>query len=246
MPRRLLLAAAAVAALAASPALAQAPTPAAKPHKPGKVLQFLTAEDVDARRLLPPPPADDAAAGKADLEAVRQTIAARSPERLAQAKWDDDHEDPSAFFATAGEGFDLKTLPATAEVMKIVQVDAAAAATAAKKVFARKRPWAVDPAIPTCDPDDKPLTSYPSGHAAQGYAFAMTYAVLMPEKAQAFMVRAKDYALSRVVCGAHFPTDIQASHALSAAVVASLLKNPGFQAKVAAAKAELRTAKFTQ
>jgi len=236
---RFLLTAASAALLMAQPGFAQAPA-----AKPAKVLQYLTPADIDPARLLPPPAADGSAAAKAELAELHRIIETASPERLSQARWDDEHEDASAFFTTAGAGFDLKALPATAEVLHVVETDVSLAAGRAKTLFARKRPWVIDPTIKTCDPDDKPLTSYPSGHATYGYSLAMTYAVLMPDKAQAFMSRAADYAFSREVCGAHYPSDTEASQALSAAVVTALLKNPEFGAKVEAAKAELKAAGF--
>ncbi len=245
MIRRLIFTAATCLAIAA-PALAQTPSPAPAMAKPAKTLEYLTPDDIAPGRLLPPPPVDGSAAALADLAEVRAIIAARTPERLAQARWDDEHEDPSAFFAVMGPGFDLKALPATTEVLRVVKLDAGLAATAAKTRFARKRPWAVDASIPTCDPDDKPLTSYPSGHATMGYALAMTYAVLAPEKAEALMTRASDYAYSREVCGAHYGSDTRASEALSAVVVTALLKDPRFVAKIDAARAELRAAKITR
>ncbi|MDR3511422.1 MAG: phosphatase PAP2 family protein [Caulobacteraceae bacterium] len=242
-PTVLLVAAAIV--VGAAPAFGQTPAGAMNGEKPHKALIYLTPADIDPARLLPPPPADGSTAAQADLSAVKQIMAARTPERLARARWDDEHEDPSAFNATLGAGYDVKAMPATAAVMQIVQLDAGIAASAAKRLFARKRPWAVDPSIVTCDPNDKPLTSYPSGHATMGYAVAMTYAVLAPEKAQALMARAADYATSREVCGAHYGSDTAASAALSAAVVTALLKDPRFQAKLQLARSELRAAKVT-
>ena len=245
MTSRFLLTAIAAAVLIAQPGHAQAPAapPAAKP---AKVLQFLTPADIDPARLLPPPPADGSAAAQAEIAELHRIIAARTPDRFAQAKWDDEHEDASAFFATVAPAFDLKALPATAEVLHAVETDASLAAGRAKALFARKRPWVVDPSIPNCDPEDKPLTSYPSGHATYGYSLAMTYAVLMPDKAQAFMTRASDYAFSREVCGAHYPSDTQASQALSAALVTALLKNPDFQAKLDVARTELKAAGYAR
>jgi acid phosphatase (class A) len=241
MFRRLLLTAAILAAPV--PLLAQTAAPAAKPQK---VLQLLVPADIDPTRLLPPPPAEGSAAEKADLADVRRAIADRSPERLAQAKWDDEHEDPSMFVPTLGARFDIAKLPATGEVLAIVQNDASVAASGAKKVFVRKRPWAVDASIQTCDPDDKPLTSYPSGHSTLGYSLGMTLAVLIPEKSQILMTRANDYAYSRVVCGSHYVTDTRASQALAASFVTALLKDPTFQAKLAAAHAELKAAGLAQ
>jgi acid phosphatase (class A) len=74
----------------------------------------------------------------------------------------------------------------------------------------------------------------------------MTLAVLIPEKSQALMTRAQDYAYSRVVCGSHFITDTRASQALAASFVTALLKEPAFQAKLAAAHAELKGAGLAQ
>ena len=239
---RLFLSAAISAALAGS-CLAQT-APAAP--KPPKALQLLALTDIDPNRLLPPPVADGSETNRAELAEIHRIIDTASPDRMAQAKWDDEHEDPSAFAATVGAGFDLAKLPATAEVLAIVQNDASIAASAAKKTFQRKRPWALDATIKTCDPDDKPLTSYPSGHSTLGYSLGMTLAVLIPEKSQAFMTRAADYAHSRVVCGSHYPSDTQASQALAASFVTALLKTPDFQAKLEAAHAELQAAKLAQ
>ena len=229
----------------ASAQVANAPSAPAVPAKPKKVLKYLTAADIDPKRLLPPPPVEGSAMALADLAELHRIIAARTPERLAQAKWDDDHENASAFDATVAPGFDVSKLPITAELLEVVNIDASLAGAAAKTLFARKRPWAVDATIPTCDPNDAPLTSYPSGHSTRGYAIAMTYALLIPEKAQAFMIRGADYAYSRQVCGSHYPSDTAASQALAAALVATLIKNPEFQAKLEAARAELRETNHT-
>jgi acid phosphatase (class A) len=235
MTRSLLLAAAAVAALAA-PAVAQSTMDHPKPKK---VLVLLAPADIDPNRLVPPPPAEGSPRALADIAELHRVIAAASPERLAQAKWDDDHESPELLAPTLGPAFDLKALPATAELLSLVQMDADVAASAAKKMFPRKRPWAADPTIRTCDPGDKPLTSYPSGHATLGYSLALTMAAAMPDKAQALLARATDYAYSRQVCGSHFASDGQASQGLATAVVTALLSKPEFQAKLAAAHAEL-------
>ena len=242
MIRRLLLIGAALAAVAAAPSLAQ--SQAMAPAKPAKTLRYLSEADINPVRLIPAPPADGSDTNKAELAELHRIFAAKTLERFNQAKWDDEHEDPSMYAPTLGMNFDLQKLPATAEVMAIVQTDADLAAGAGKAKFKRKRPWAVDATLSTCDPDDKPLTSYPSGHATLGYSLGMTLAVLMPEKAEMLMARADDYAFSRELCGAHYPSDTRASEALSAAVVTALLKNPEFQTKLAAAHAELRAAKL--
>lgn len=224
-----------VAALLSSVALAA--------DKPAKTLMVLTPQDVEAGRILPPPPTG--AREAAELAELHRIIAARTPDELAKAKWDDDHEDPTLFYDTIGGGFDLKKLPATSALLEVVMNDQKVAVSDAKKFFARKRPWAVDATIPTCDPDDKPATSYPSGHAMVGYTVGLVLATLMPEKAQAIEARARDYAFSREVCGSHFASDTEASHTLGVVVATKLLDSPAMKDKVAAAKAELKAAGFT-
>jgi acid phosphatase (class A) len=225
---------------AASSGLAQT-----APVKAQKVLMALTSQDIDARRLIPPPPTEDSARQARDLAEVKAVIAASTPKRRAQAKWDDDHEDPSMYEATIGGGFELQKLPATAALMAVVMNDQSIAASAAKKAFPRKRPWAADRTIATCDPDDKPLTSYPSGHATMGYTVGVVLATLIPEKASAIQTRAADYAESREVCGSHYSSDAEASHVLGTALAIELLNTDSLRPKIDAARAELRAKGFT-
>ncbi len=236
MPRILPFALATALVVAVAPSFAQAPP---SPPKPKKVLILVSPEEVDPRRLVPPPPAEGSPRALAEIADLHRIAASVSPERYAQARWDDEHESPELLAPTLGPSFDLKVLPATADLLALVQNDADAAASTAKHMFPRKRPWAADPTIRTCDPDDKPLTSYPSGHATLGYSLALTMAAVMPERAQALLARATDYAYSREVCGSHFASDGQASEALATALVATLLTKAEFQAKMAAARKEL-------
>ncbi len=104
-PKRLALVAVLGALLSAGHAMAQTAAPAAPAAaKPAKVLIVLTRADIDAQRLIAPPPAEDSAFHKAELAELHRIIATASPERMAQAKWDDDHEDPSLYYATIGGG----------------------------------------------------------------------------------------------------------------------------------------------
>jgi len=211
-------------------------------HK--RALQILTPDEVDPSRLLPPPYKDGSDLQKADLAEVERIYHSRSPERRAQAEWDDKHESVELFATVLGPKFDLAKLPATAKVMGEVQNDQSVTANIAKRYFLRKRPWAVNPTLVACDyrPNAPPLTSYPSGHATLGYSTGFILAALMPDKAQAILARAHDYAYSRVICGAHYPSDIEASHVLGTELAMLMLENPGFHAQFEAARAELKAA----
>jgi acid phosphatase (class A) len=188
------------------------------------------------------------------MAAVKRLIHSRTAERYAQAAWDAQHEDATPFAATIGPAFVLAKLPATARLLESVLHDQAIAASAAKDYFHRKFPvtaempssyreWTCD--TPDRKPDSRPLRSYPSGHATLGYSVAVVLAALVPERSQALMIRAADYAYSREVCGDHYHSDVEASRALGTALGVMLLENAVLKPQIDAAKAELRAAHLT-
>jgi len=251
--RSLLLGLTAAIAVAAGPAALAAdapaqPAPGRFVSPSGKSLQILTDAQVDPAKMLPAPMADGTDQQKADLTEVQRAYKSRTPERRAVAEWDDKHETVELFFKTLGPAFDLKTLPKTAKLLTELENEQSVAANIAKKHFLRNRPWAIDPSLVACDykPNAAPLTSYPSGHATLSYSEGYVLAQLMPEKAAPILNRAQEYAYSRVVCGAHYPTDIEASHVFGTELAMMLMDNPQFAADFGAARAELRGAGLTR
>jgi acid phosphatase (class A) len=194
--------------------------------------------------LLPPPPADGTARAKAERAELHAIEKARTPEALAHAKGDDAVKDASIFAIVMGDSFDLKKLPATAKMFADVRAEEKRAADTAKKIFKRNRPWIGDDALKSCSKEDEPQTSYPSGHATMGYSMAVVLAHIAPEKGQAIMARAAEYAEARLVCGVHFRSDIEGGQALGTAVALELMNNPAFKAEYDAAVTELRGAKL--
>jgi acid phosphatase (class A) len=80
--------------------------------------------------------------------------------------------------------------------------------------------------------------SYPSGPSVHGWTVAMILSRVAPERAQALMDRAEEYEESRLICGMHFPTDIEAGQVVAAAVVTRLDTSAEFRADVAKAGKE--------
>jgi acid phosphatase (class A) len=206
---------------------------------------FLTPSQYDPARLLPPPPSDNSTGAKTELAELKQIETARSAAQLARAKSDDKTQNASIFAEIIGPGFDLGTLPATAKMFADIRREEQVAANAAKDFFKRNRPWIVDPSVASCSKEDAPQSSYPSGHATMGYSMGVVLASLAPEKAQAILARANDYAENRLVCGMHFRRDIEAGQALGTAIAVELMHNPRFQADYDAAAMELRAAHLT-
>ena len=233
---RLLAAAGALALLAVSAAAV------AETHS----LHYLSAADVDPTMVLPKPAPRGSDIEKAELAALHRIVESASTQRLAQARWDDQHEDPALFDGVLG--VKLETMPATWALLKSVQEEGDAAADLAKEQFARMRPWAVDPTLANCDTGKgaNPLRSYPSGHSTLGYSVGFVLAHLVPEKAEAILARAADYAMSREVCGVHFPSDTEASHVIGTIVATRLLADPAFAGGMSAARKELVAVHLTK
>jgi acid phosphatase (class A) len=210
--------------------------------QPKHELQFVAPADVQPELLLAPPPADGTPVAAAELAEVRAISRGARPAAWDRAKWDNDHEDATMFRSVFGPGYDLKALPATARLMGEVRGDEAVAASMAKSHFKRRRPWVLYPALRTCARDDPPQSSYPSGHATMGFAMAVVLAHAAPSLAPKLLARAREYGRERLVCGAHFRSDIVAGETLGTAVAVMMLRKPEIQADVAAAGAELRAA----
>ena len=218
----------------AAPALAAPDAPASEDTR----LRWLDPAEFAPDAMFAAPPVRGSVEESTDLVRIRALIAAATPERLVQAKWDGDHEDPGAFSTAAGR--DLTTLPATMALLTAIEDEVERVVVAAKARFARPRPYQVDPAIPHCGIISKPaLRSYPSGHAGFGWSTAWALARLLPDRAPALLARAQDYALSRELCAAHFSFDLEASHAMGVLAAETLLADPRLAAQVTAARAEL-------
>lgn len=190
---------------------------------------------------LPAPPARGSAEEAREIDALHRLIAGATPERLARANADGKNETPSLFNEAAG--VDLKSLPATWDLLTTVQAEGEVVADQGKTLFHRMRPYSIDATLAVCgqhaDAAKPNYRSYPSGHAMLGYTVGWVLARLMPARADAILARTHDYALSRQYCGAHFASDTEASHAIGTMAAAALWNDPRLAAKIAAARAEL-------
>jgi acid phosphatase (class A) len=101
-------------------------------------------------------------------------------------------------------------------------------------------PYQADSTLhPVCALTEAP-NSYPSGHALTGYLEGFTLAELVPAKRTEILARADDYAHKRLVCGVHYPSDIEASRRVGYVVFGYMMATPQFQRDLAAARAEMQ------
>jgi acid phosphatase (class A) len=190
--------------------------------------------------LLPAPP-QEAAIVAAELAELHRIEHSRTPAQVAAAVADDKEEDIFSFRTVLGEWFRADRLPLTAALSVHVHGEEGAVSDGLKLAFARPRPYQADKSLhPVCK-----LTtannSYPSGHTLSGYLLAFTLAEMLPEKKQQILDRADDYAHNRLICGVHYPSDLEASKRTAYVVFGSMMSNPNFLRDMQAARAELRS-----
>lgn len=166
----------------------------------------------------------------------------RTPDQIRHAQEDDREESIFAFAGVIGTQFSRAVLPLTAVLSDHVRINERIIVNPAKKFFRRPRPYHLDPTIhPVCrTTKNRQDFSYPSGHGTTGYLEALVLVQLVPEKRDAILSRADDYAHNREVCGVHYPSDEVASRTVAYAMVSIMMKNPQFQAELMAARVELR------
>jgi acid phosphatase (class A) len=89
---------------------------------------------------------------------------------------------------------------------------------------------------------EKDYTSYPSGHATFGFACGALLAQMIPERRAQLYERGRLYGESRLIVGAHYPSDVEQGRVAGAVGVALLMQNATYQRMFYQAQSELRAA----
>lgn len=196
--------------------------------------------------LIPPPPAEGSAALALDEEVSRKGLALRGTPR-----WDLAAKDAELMFPEAAGTFSCAlNAPITKQdtphlymLMQRTLIDAGLSTYTAKSHYQHKRPFVVNKQ-PTCSPEEEKFLmnngSYPSGHSAIGWAWALILGEIAPERADEVFARGRAFGESRWICNVHWHSDVAEGRFIGAAVVARLHADPAFRAELEAAKAELK------
>ena len=198
---------------------------------------YVTAAQVDLMQLLPPPPAETGG----ELAQVLDAQATRTPERTAQAVADVQETLTAIYGSVLGDRFAPEAAPLATRLFARLGETEAAVVGPAKDKFARPRPFMIDPDVHPAVPPSR-SGSYPSGHATRGTLEGIVLAAMLPELRGPIFARMDDYARSRVIGGAHFPSDVAAGMRAGTAIAAVLFDDPGFRAEFEPARRELRAA----
>lgn len=204
----------------------------------------------DSLALLPPPPAAGSPGFALDEQVNREGSALLATPRGHQATLDADLSFPNAagtYACALGVPVTREDTPRLYLLLQRTRTDAGRSVSKAKDHYKRARPFMVNGG-PTCAPEDeeglRKNGSYPSGHTAIGWAWALTLAEVAPDRADAVLARGRAYAESRLVCNVHWQSDILEGRFMAASTVARLHEDAQFRDDVAAARQEVARARM--
>ncbi len=113
---------------------------------------------------------------------------------------------------------------------------------APKAYFHRTRPFEYfkEKTLTGEDEEIRGEGSYPSGHTIRSWLTAMLLSEINPDAANAIYQRAWEYGESRVIAGAHWQSDVDASRVAASIGYSRLQSSPEFRSAMEAAKEEFR------
>ena len=214
--------------------------------RPGILEGYLQSEELpNSLMLLPPPPAEDSAGLALDREVSRKSFTLRGTPRWDLAARDADMMFPDAagtFSCALNAPITEQDTPHLYMLLRRTLADAAFSTFAAKNEYQRTRPFMVN-GEPICTPNEeehlKKDGSYPSGHTAFGWAWALILTEIAPERTDVILARGRAFGESRNICNVHWHSDVVEGRLVGSAAVARLHADPAFHAELEAAKAEL-------
>ena len=254
---RIVLAAAVLAAVALTTTLTRAADLSAARSKLGTIPEFHPELKMgalqgyldpkalpDSLALIPPPPAPGSAAFALDVEVAQNTFALRDTPRFALAETDFELNVPhfvKVFSCALNTEITKENAPYLYNLLSRSFSDIGGSTYAAKNHYKRERPFQYNHE-PLAAPEARAFlekdASYPSGHSALGWGYALILTELAPDRENEILARGRAFGESRIVCNHHWFSDVVWGRFMGAATVARLHADPTFLADLEAAKAE--------
>jgi len=198
----------------------------------------------DTATILPAAPSVDSPEGAADRAIFKATRTLKDSPRWALAKGDANEAITAMlrdFSCAAGTDLNETSAPRFTAILRKLGPDILAAVNRPKALYQRKRPYLIDEGE-ICVPRAADLArspDYPSGHATWGWTVGLLLAELAPDRATPILSRARAFGESRVVCGVHNASAVDAGVMNAAALVAALHAEAAFRTDMDGARAEM-------
>ena len=219
-----------------------------------EVQPYLTVDQLpDLIKCLPAPPAFDSPEFANDMMRFAWGKQQRLNEERAEIAKRDAVWSYEALLTEFNVPFGLIISPeGTPEIWKLMVTSLTttdAMRVAPKAYYHRQRPFErFEDKMLTDEEDDlRGEGSYPSGHTMRGWTAALLLAEINPAAADTIFARGWMYGESRVIVGAHWQSDVDASRVAASIGYAALHNSPEFRAQMARAQAEylVKTGKAT-
>ena len=204
--------------------------------------RYLAKGVYDARGRLPPPPAKGSPEAQKDRQIFLATRALENTPRWSLAQADTDKKHILESYACAlGFTPTRESNPKLAAMLLRMSRDVRSAVSGPKLAHRRPRPY-LSASGPICVKRGLSLTlspDYPSGHSTWGWSVGLLLAEAAPDRAEAILARARGYGESRIVCGVHNASSVEAGRKNAENLFAALWSSEAFKADLAAVRAEL-------
>ena len=233
----------AIAAVALATMGAAAPAPKPLPPAP---MPYLGDTAPDSYKILPPAPVAGTTRYEADRTMFLGTRKLKDTPRWALALNDDNGAGLLKDMSCAlGVELTAQTAPKIMSMIPRIARDASRATNVPKDIYKRQRPYLVDEG-PICIAKSDFLSKnpdYPSGHVTYGWTVGLILAELAPDRATEILVRARAFGESRLVCGVHNMSAVEAGRTNGSIVVAGLHGSAEFRRDLEIARKEMAAAR---
>ncbi|QDH17240.1 acid phosphatase [Swingsia samuiensis] len=197
----------------------------------------------DARIILPSPPSPGSSAQADDDQVFRATRKLQNTPRWYLAQRDAELDSVHLvddFSCAVGFKLDVKQAPHLEHLLHMMDKTVEHRTSEAKHYWHRARPF-VGTDLPVCTSKEGLgfHSSYPSGHTTAGYGMALVLAHIYPERAAEILQRGRIFGESRIVCGVHWKTDVEAGFLNASAQMDVLLSRPEIQDDLTQARQEV-------
>ena len=197
--------------------------------------------------IMPAPPAFDSPEFANDVVRYGWGKQQRQdPDRVALAIADAEWDDHAKLFLQWKDAFGLEINETnTPEIWKLMEASMATTDPMRKETKAfyhRQRPFErFDDTMPSHEEDElRGEGSYPSGHSLRGWGISLLLAQIAPERATEIFSRGWDYCQSRVILGAHWQSDVDASRTAASVGFCALQGSEAFIAQMKKAQQEYK------
>ncbi|WP_394763516.1 phosphatase PAP2 family protein [Phenylobacterium sp.] len=214
--------------------------------KPATAQSYLGDGGPEALKILPPAPVAGTIRYEADRKMFLGTRKYEGAPRWALALNDDNGSIYIKDLSCAlGVELTPQNAPKFMSMIPRISRDSSHATNIPKDFYKRQRPFLIDKGATCIDQAGgiKDSYDYPSGHVTYSWTVGLILAELAPDRATQILVRARVFGESRMVCGVHNMSAVEAGRTNGSIVVAGLHGSEEFRKDLEIARKEVAAAR---